>query len=75
MEIKKDTIYFYTIALLSLGIVFYTFMMMNEKGMRLKQDLEHNSMLRNKAMAGRKGASIVMERDREDLIGGSKKMF
>lgn len=75
MEIKKDTIYFYTIALLSLGIVFYTFLMVNEKSMRIKQDLEHTSTLRNKAAAGRKGASIIMERDRENIVGGSKRMF
>jgi len=31
VEIKKDTIYFYTIALLTLGIIFYTFLMINEK--------------------------------------------
>lgn len=31
VEIKKDTIYFYTIALISFSIVFYTFLMVNEK--------------------------------------------
>ena len=31
VEIRKDTIYFYTIACLTLGIIFYTFMMVNEK--------------------------------------------
>ena len=36
VEIKKDTIYFYTIAFLSLGIIFYTFLMVNEKSMRIK---------------------------------------
>ena len=75
VEIRKDTIYFYTIAFLSLGIIFYTFMMANEKQMRIKQDLERTSTLRTKAAAGRKGASIVAERDREDLVGGKQKMF
>ena len=31
VEIKKDTIYFYTISALTLGILFYTFLMVNEK--------------------------------------------
>ncbi len=31
VEIKKDTIYFYTIALLTLSTIFYTFLMINEK--------------------------------------------
>jgi len=31
VEIKKDTLYFYTIAAISLGLVFYTFIMVNEK--------------------------------------------
>lgn len=75
VEIRKDTIYFYTIAALSLGIVFYTFIMINEKQMRIKQDFEHTATLRAKAAAGRKGAALVLERDREDIVGGSKKMF
>ena len=36
VEIKKDTLYFYTIACISFGIVFYTFLMVNEKQMRIK---------------------------------------
>lgn len=63
VEIKKDTIYFYTIALLTLGTVFYTFLMVNEKQMRIKSDLEHTKMLRTKANAGRKGANILPERE------------
>lgn len=31
VEIKKDTLYFYTIACLSLSIVFYTFLLVNDK--------------------------------------------
>jgi len=31
VEIKKDTIYFYTITFLALGTVFYSFLMVNEK--------------------------------------------
>ena len=62
VEIKKDTIYFYTIALLSLGTVFYTFLMVNEKQMRIKSELEHTKMLRTKSSAGRKGANLLPER-------------
>jgi len=36
VEIKKDTIYFYSIAALTLGTIFYTFLMANEKQMRMK---------------------------------------
>jgi len=59
VEIKKDTIYFYTIAFLTLGIIFYTFLMVNEKQMRIKTDLERTKMLRIKASAGSKGANII----------------
>jgi len=31
VEIKKDTLYFYAIAFLSLGIISYVFLMANEK--------------------------------------------
>ena len=31
VEIKKDTLYFYTVACLSLSIVFYTFLLVNDK--------------------------------------------
>jgi hypothetical protein len=63
VEIKKETIYFYTITLLALGITFYTFLMVNEKQMRIKTTLERTKMLRTKANAGSKGASIVSERE------------
>lgn len=36
VEIKKDTIYFYTIAFLTLSTIFYTFLMINEKQMRIR---------------------------------------
>ena len=63
VEIKKDTIYFYTIALLTLGTVFYTFLLVNEKQMRVRSELEHTKMLRGKASAGRKGANLLPERE------------
>jgi len=46
VEIKKDTIYFYTIACISLGLIFYTFLVMNDKQMRIKTDLERTRTLR-----------------------------
>jgi hypothetical protein len=35
VEIKKDTIYYYTIALSALGVIAYAFFMANEKTMRI----------------------------------------
>lgn len=49
VEIKKDTIYFYTIACISLSIIFYTFLVMNDKQMRIKSDIERTKTLRYKA--------------------------
>jgi len=31
VEIRKDTLYFYSIAFMTLGIIFYTFLLMNDK--------------------------------------------
>ena len=54
--IESDTIYFYTISFLTLGMLFYAFLMVNEKQMRIKEDMERTKPLRTKAGAGRKGA-------------------
>jgi len=83
VEIRKDTLYFYgtaiftfhhtadiAIACLSLGIISYIFLMVNEKQMRIKHDLERTKMLRVKANEGRKGMSIQAERARENLLAG-----
>ena len=75
VEIRKDTIYFYTIAMLTLGTLFYAFLMANEKQMRIKEDLERSKTLRTKASAGRKGANVVAERDLNDMEHGSRKMY
>jgi len=75
VEIRKDTIYFYTIATLTLGMLFYAFLMVNEKQMRIKEQLERSNTLRLKAAAGRKGANMEAERDLEDMQHGSRKMF
>ena len=63
VEIRKDTIYFYTISLLTLGITFYTFLMVNEKQMRIKEDLTRTKTLRAKSNAGKLGGTLVEERD------------
>ena len=63
VEIRKDTIYFYTISALTLGILFYAFLMANEKQMRIKEDLVRSRTLRTKASAGRKGANVLEERE------------
>lgn len=75
MEIRKDTLYFYTISCLTLGMLFYAFLMANEKQMRIKEDLERSKTLRTKASAGRKGANVIPERDLEDMERGSRKMY
>ena len=67
VEIKKDTIYFYTIACISLSIVFYTFLMVNEKQMRITRDIERTRTLRFKANRGRDGLSTTAERSRDKL--------
>jgi len=72
VEIRKDTIYFYTITLLSVGILFYTFLMANEKQMRIKQDLERNATLRTKASFPKAGGDLKGERDREAIFGQAK---
>lgn len=62
VEIKKDTIYFYTIAALSFTIVFYTFCMVNEKQMKMRTEVERSMMLKRKGAAGREGLSKISER-------------
>ena len=56
-------------------MLFYAFLMVNEKQMRIKEELERNKTLRTKAAAGRKGANVQAERDLEDMVQGSRKMF
>ncbi len=70
VEIKKDTIYFYMIAGLSLGIIVYAFMMMTEKQMQIKRDIDRTKMLRIKANAGKVGASKEMDRKVENIEQG-----
>ncbi len=70
VEIKKDTIYFYAIASLSLGIIIYAFMMMTEKQMQIKRDIDRTKMLRIKANAGKVGGSIENDRKVENIEQG-----
>lgn len=67
VEIKKDTIYFYTIACISLSLIFYTFLVMNDKQMRIKTDLERTRTLRYMAGRGKDGLSTTVERKRDDI--------
>jgi len=72
VEIRKDTIYFYTISFLTLGMLFYAFLMANEKQMRIKQEMERSKTLRTKSTVGRKGANILEERELGDLENTKK---
>ena len=65
VEIKKDTIYFYTIACLTLGIIFYTFLVVNDKNMRIMRDIEKTKTLKYKASRGRDGLSKVAKRTKD----------
>ena len=56
-------------------MLFYAFLMVNEKQMRIKEEMERSATLRTKASFGRKGANIIAERDLGDMQGGSRKMF
>lgn len=67
VEIKKDTIYFYTMALLSFSIIFYAFLVLNDKQMRIKTDIERSIALKRKAATGREGLSRIAERQNKNL--------
>jgi len=72
VEIKKDTIYFYTLTVIVFGILFYTFIVSNEKGMMARKDIERTRTLRQKASKGREGIATIEERKKDNLqIGGS----
>lgn len=58
---------FLVIATLALGIIVYAFMMMNEKQMQIKKDLDRTKMLRYRANAGKKGGNIEHERSLENI--------
>lgn len=66
-EIKKDTLYFYTMALLSFSIIFYSFLLLNDKQMRIRTDMERSITLKRKASIGREGLSKMAERQNKNL--------
>jgi hypothetical protein len=67
VEIRKDTIYFYTIAGISFSIILYVFLMVNEKQMKMKTEVERSKMLKRKANVGREGLNKVAERKAANL--------
>ena len=58
------------IATLALGIIIYAFMIMNEKTMQIKKDLDRTKMLRYRANAGKKGGNVEHERRLENIEQG-----
>lgn len=72
VEIRKDTIYFYTITMLGFAIVLYVFVMVNETQIRYRTEMERSLVLKRKATTGREGLSRVVEREAENL---NKKIF
>ena len=65
-------IYNIAIACLSLGIIFYIFLMVNEKQMIVKQEIERTKMLKLKANEGRKGMALKPEQALTNMEGGRK---
>ena len=53
-----------------MGVIGYAFLMVNEKQMKIKQDIERTKILKYKAGEGKKGMSILAERERENLQKG-----
>ena len=51
-EIKKDTIYFYSIAALSFSIIAYIFLVVNEKQIMIDYDIRKNKIIKTKAAMG-----------------------
>ena len=58
------------IALIALGVIGYAFLMMNEKQMKIKQDIDRTRLLRIRANEGRKGMNLLPERKRENIEQG-----
>jgi hypothetical protein len=52
---------------MALGMILYAFMMMNEKQMQIKRDLDRTKMLKYRANAGKKGGNIEHERSLENI--------
>ena len=63
-------LFFIVIASMALGMIVYAFMMMNEKQMQIKRDLDRTKMLRYRANAGKKGGNVEHERRLENIEQG-----
>jgi hypothetical protein len=55
---------------LSLGIILYVFMMVNEKQMQIKRDLDRTRLLRHKANQGKAGGNKTIDRAVENIEQG-----
>jgi hypothetical protein len=53
-----------------LGVISYIFLMVNEKQMKIIGEIDRNRSLKQRANEGRKGASILTERARENIQQG-----
>jgi hypothetical protein len=58
------------IASLSLSLIAYTFVIVNEKQMKMTEEIDRTKMLRIRANTGKKGMSILEERERQGLDKG-----
>ena len=55
---------------MALGMIVYAFMMMNEKQMEIKRNLDRTKMLRYRANAGKQGGNIEHERRLDNIEQG-----
>jgi len=58
------------IALLTFGLIGYAFYVVNEKSMQIKYDIQRTRVLKTKASGGTAGASILKDRQKENLQRG-----
>lgn len=84
VEIKKDTIYFYgkliipfgyiwlVISIITFGLIFYMFLMINEKQMQIKKDLDRSRILKHKANSGKSGGNKTVDRAIDNIEQGRK---
>ena len=69
VEVKKETLYFYTISVISLSIIFYTFLVINDKSLRVVTSMERSKTLKQKGARGKDGLSRTVE-EKDDLTKG-----
>lgn len=56
--------------MMAIGVISYVFLMVNEKQMKIKYDIDRTRILKFKANEGKKGMAVLSERARENLEGG-----